>query len=198
MPTSSRIMAVRKLASRRVFEGVHATAFAHHGRPAGPGARARAPFSHYFPQLPCGIGRGAGVRAFGACLRLLVQTTSTNISSRCPSLSSPRPGGLKHPSWHPRGYLLAAGCLPHERPVCPLVLTLRLRVVRPGGESEVKRPSGREWGSVLFGPIWKSSGYPTAKPSPSPLLRIGVERRFPCAFSPLSLTSLLPSVRVVQ
>jgi len=99
--------------------------------PAGPEpGRALVPAhlsSYHFPQLPCGIGREAGVRAFGACLRLLVQTTSTNTRTRCPSLSSPRPlglGGLKRPSWHPRGYLLAAGCLPHERPVCPLVLTL--------------------------------------------------------------------------
>ena len=87
--------------------------------PAGPEpGRALVPAhlsSYHFPQLPCGIGREAGVRAFGACLRLLVQTTSTNTRTRCPSLSSPRPlglGGLKRPSWHPRGYLLAVGHLP--------------------------------------------------------------------------------------
>jgi len=49
--------------------------------PAGPGpGRALVPAhlsSHHSPQLPGGIGRGAGVRAFSACLRLLVQTTST-------------------------------------------------------------------------------------------------------------------------
>ena len=31
------------------------------------------------------------------------------------------------------------------------MLVCGLRVVRPGGGSEVKRPSGREWGSVLIG-----------------------------------------------
>jgi len=34
-----------------------------------------------------------------------------------------------------------------------------LRVVRPGGGSEVKRPSGREWGSALINLTRKSNGY---------------------------------------
>jgi len=109
----------------------------------------------------------------------VIEDTTSSRCSRC--LASART----------HGRVIRVDMLPGPRPLC-------LRVVRPGGESEVKRPSGREWGSVLFGPIWKSNGYPTAKPSPSPLLQSGVERRFPCAFSPLSLTSLLPSVRVVQ
>ena len=95
------------------------------GRPrAGPGARARAPFFPSLPQLPSGIGREVGVRAFGACLQLPVRTTSTSSSTRCPSHLGL--GGLTRPSWLPlRGYLLAAGRLPHECPACPLVLTPR-------------------------------------------------------------------------
>ena len=77
--------------------------------------------SHHFPQLPSGIGREVGVRAFGACLRLPVRTTST--STRCPSHLGL--GGLTRPSWLPlRGYLLAAGRLPHVGPSCSLVLAL--------------------------------------------------------------------------
>ena len=40
---------------------------------------------------------------------------------------------------------------PHGTMTHQQKMTLCLRAVRPGGESEVKRPSGREWGSVLFG-----------------------------------------------
>ena len=39
----------------------------------------------------------------------------------------------------------------------------------PGGGSEVKRPIGRGWGSVLFGHGWRSDGYPTDKPRAAPL-----------------------------
>ena len=94
------------------------------GRPrAGPGARARAPFFPSLPQLPSGIGREVGVRAFGACLQLPVRTTSTSSSTRCPSHLGL--GGLTRPSWLPlRGYLLAAGRLPHVGPSCSLVLAL--------------------------------------------------------------------------
>ena len=40
-----------------------------------------------------------------------------------------------------------------EFPYLFITYMLCLRVGRPGGESEVKRPIGCEWGSVLFGPI---------------------------------------------
>ena len=136
--------------------------------------------SHHFPQLPCGIGRGAGVRAFGACLRLLVQTTSINTSTRCPSLRSPRPpglGGLKRPSWppprlfasrwvpSPRTPCLSAG--PHSNIQSTVSRTCRRRKTKRGWhEHELSRPCTK-----------KGPREPPPPPRRRPLLGLPSRRR---------------------
>jgi len=48
---------------------------------------------------------------------------------------------------------------------------LSLRVVRPGGESEVKRPSGREWGSVCLAQFGNPTAIQRLNPCPRPFCK---------------------------
>jgi len=63
-----------------------------------------------------------------------------------------------------------------------------LRVVRPGGGSEVKRPSGREWGSALLSLTRKSNGY---CPRPRPFHKAALSAVAP-ARPPRVLSSRYP------